>query len=406
MRVALETLLRLAGIVAACLLVRPAWQHGFYATATLLVCLGLLCSGAMVAAQIRLTRRLKRREPSVVRPMDREKLRNRALLNHAPVPLLVQHVDGTLHAANRAARRLFMTEDILRNPPKALVAALEGDVASPEKRLIRLPTAGSAPRVYALSIGKGGGAGGIVAYLALTDVEAGLNAAEAQALRDLLQVLSHEIMNSLTPIVSLSATAEDLFAEQSGAEKSGNESEALILEALGTIRRRAEGLDRFVRGYRDLARLPEPDLKLTDLGALVREIARLFVARWETRVALDVVLPAGRLMTRLDAAQMEQVLVNLLNNGAEAALPQPDPRVQLAVEATSGSVVIRVCDNGAGIDPSLHERIFEPFVSFKDGGNGIGLPLARQIIRGHGCKLLLAPTDDRSSWTTTFEVRL
>lgn len=406
MRVALETLLRLAGIVAACLLVRPAWQHGFYATATLLVCLGLLCSGAMVAAQIRLTRRLKRREPSVVRPLDREKLRNRALLDHAPVPLLVQYVDGTLHAANRAARRLFRTENILRNPPDALVAALEGDMASPEKRLIRLTTAGSAPRVYALSIGKGGGAGGIVAYLALTDVEAGLNAAEAQALRDLLQVLSHEIMNSLTPIVSLSATAEDLFAEQSGAGKSGSEPDALILEALGTIRRRAEGLDRFVRGYRDLARLPEPDLKLTDLGALVREIASLFVARWEKRVALDVVLPAGRLMTRLDAAQMEQVLVNLLNNGAEAALPQPDPRVQLAVEATSGSVVIRVCDNGAGINPSLHERIFEPFVSFKDGGNGIGLPLARQIIRGHGGKLILAPTDDRSSWTTTFEVRL
>ncbi|MFT8809102.1 sensor histidine kinase [Gluconobacter sp.] len=399
MRVALETLLRLAGIVAACLLVLPAWQHGFYATALLIVCFGLLCAGSIVAAQIRLTRRLKRHEPSVVRPVDREKLRNRALLDHAPVPLLVQHVDGTLHAANRAARRLFMTENVLREPPEALVTALERDATAPEKRLIRLASPGSAPRVYALSVGKGGGAGGIVAYLALTDVEAGLNAAEAQALRDLLQVLSHEIMNSLTPIVSLSATAEDLFAEK-------NETDVLIREALCTIRRRAEGLDRFVRGYRDLARLPEPDLKLTDLGALVREIARLFVARWEERVALDVVIPAGRLMVRLDAAQMEQALVNLLNNGAEAALEQSAPRVQLAVEATNDAIIIKVRDNGPGIDITLREQIFEPFVSFKTGGNGIGLPLARQIIKGHGGKLVLANSDERSCWTTTFKVQI
>lgn len=406
MRAAIETLLRLCGIVVACLTVAPAWQRGFYATSILFVCLGFLCAGSIVGVQLRMTRRLQRQEPSVVRPADREKLRNRALLDHAPVPLLVQYVDGTLHAANRAARRLFMTEDVLRDPPAALVAALKNDEAGPEKRLIRLAPSKGAPRVYALSVGKGGGASGIVAYLALTDVEAGLNAAEAQALRNLLQVLSHEIMNSLTPIVSLSATAEDLFAEQLGSDKTPYETGDLIMEALGTIRRRTEGLDRFVRGYRDLARLPEPDLKLTDLGALIREIARLFIARWDTRVTLDVVLPPERIMVRLDAVQMEQALVNLLNNGAEAALEYPDPHVQLAVEAANDAITISVRDNGPGIDMALREQIFEPFVSFKTGGNGIGLPLARQIIRGHGGKLILGSNADRSHWTTTLEVQL
>ncbi|WP_327791956.1 ATP-binding protein [Gluconobacter japonicus] len=341
-----------------------------------------------------------------MRSVDREKLRNRALLDHAPVPLLIQYVDGTLHAANRAARRLFMTEGVLRDPPPPLVMALENDETGPEKRLIRLSSSGGSSRVYALSVGKGGGAGGIVAYLALTDVEAGLNAAEAQALRDLLQILSHEIMNSLTPIVSLSSTAEDLFAEQCSLKREPYETDDLIIEALGTIRRRTEGLDRFVRGYRDLARLPEPDLKLTDLGALVQEIVRIFTARWKESVVLDVIVPSSRIMVRLDAVQMEQALLNLLNNGAEAALEQPDPHVQLAVEAVSNTITIRIRDNGPGIDVDLREKIFEPFVSFKSGGNGIGLPLARQIIRGHGGRLTLRITDEKLHWNTTLEVQL
>lgn len=406
MRVAIETLLLLSGIVAACLITAPAWQHGFYATAVLLSCLGLFCAGAVVDAQIRMARRLKRQEPSVVRSVDREKLRNRALLDHAPVPLLIQYVDGTLHAANRAARRLFLTEGVLRDPPPPLVRALENDETGAEKRLIRLASSGGSSRVYALSVGKGGGAGGIVAYLALTDVEAGLNAAEAKALRDLLQILSHEIMNSLTPIVSLSATAEDLFAEQCTLKRERYETDDLIIEALGTIRHRTEGLDRFVRGYRDLARLPEPDLKLTDLGALVREIVRIFTARWKECVVLDVIVPSGRIMVRLDTVQMEQALLNLLNNGAEAALTQPDPHVQLSVEAVNDTIAIRVRDNGPGINMDLRDQIFEPFVSFKSGGNGIGLPLARQIIRGHGGRLTSGITDEKSHWNTTFEVQL
>ena len=406
MRAAFETLLRLSGIVAACLLSAPMWSRGFYATSLLFVCLGVLCAASLVAAQVRITQRLKRHEPSIVRPLDREKLRNRALLDHAPVPLLIQQVDGTLHAANRAARRLFMTDGVLREPPTFLIDALKNDTSAAGKRLIRLSSKDGASRVYALSVGKGGGVGGIVAYLALTDVEAGLNAAEAQALRDLLQVLSHEIMNSLTPIVSLSATVEDLFAEQTDLKKNQDEIEAQILEALSTIRHRAEGLERFVRGYRELARLPEPSLKLTDLGALVREIAKLFNARWAASVTLDVVMSPGRIMARLDAVQMEQALVNLLNNGAEAALGQSVARVQLSVEVTNDAIFISIRDNGSGIDMALRERIFEPFVSFKPGGNGIGLPLARQIIQGHGGNLVLKSSDERSYWATTFEVRL
>lgn len=395
-------LVRLVLIVSVCFLVTPVWEKGFYATVGLLVCVGVGCGVSLVMTHVDLARRARRREPSVVNAPDREKLRNRALLDHAPVPLLYRGVDGSIHAANRAARRLFETEDRLITPPPELLVALNERRASVDGRMIRLMSAnGGASRVYALSIGQGAGVGEIVEYLALTDVEAGLNAAEAQALRDLLQILSHEIMNSLTPIVSLSATAEDLLAESGDGAPS-----PLIPEALSTLRRRAEGLDRFVRGYRDLARLPAPELAPVDLAVLLRETKTVFEARWAATVRLELCLPPTRVMVRVDKAQIEQALLNLLNNAAEACEHQPAPCVQIVAEGTDGAATLIVRDNGVGLDPALRDEIFQPFVSFKENGNGIGLSLARQIVLGHGGSLGVESPDAESPWRTAFRMRL
>lgn len=401
MRIVFTTLIKIAGIIAACFLTDSAWQKGFFTTAVLLVCVAVFCVASLISTQLELLRRAQREEPSVVQPTSRELLLNRALLDHAPVPLLFQKTDGTLHAANRAARALFQTEGRLITPPPALLGIIEPDKGAPKHSVIRLPSSDGSSRIYAVSVGQGGGVGGIVAYLALMDVEASMNAAEAQALRELLQILSHEIMNSLTPIVSLSATAADLFSNVPT-----HETNLMISEALATIRRRADGLDRFVRGYRDLARLPAPDLHSIDLGKLLHETAQLFEARWTGRVALELSLPPKRIMVRLDRGQMEQALLNLLNNGAEAALEYPSPRVKLAGAWIDGAIRITVQDNGSGIDATQRERIFEPFVSFKKDGNGIGLSLARQIVRGHGGILALENETGREPWKTLFCIRL
>ncbi|MBS1095821.1 sensor histidine kinase [Gluconobacter wancherniae] len=401
MRVVLAMLAKVAGIIAACLLMGPVWQNGFFATAVLIVSMAVFCMVSLITTQLELLRRAQRQELSVVQPADREALLNRALLDHAPVPLLFQKTDGTLHAANRAARRLFETEGRLVAPPSPLLSLIEADRSTSEHAVIRLPSSGGSSRVYAVSVGQGGGVSGIVAYLALMDVEARINAAEAQALRELLQIVSHEIMNSLTPIVSLSATAVELFSDVPTYDTG-----LMISEALATIRRRADGLERFVRGYRDLARLPAPDLRQVDLGELLRETARLFDARWAGRVALEISLPPERIMVRLDRGQIEQALLNLLNNGAEAALEYPPSQVKLAGAWIDGAVRITVQDNGSGIDATQRERIFEPFVSFKVNGNGIGLSLARQIVRGHGGTLALEDDTASGPWTTLFCIRL
>ncbi|MBB2204704.1 sensor histidine kinase [Gluconacetobacter takamatsuzukensis] len=342
-------------------------------------------------------------ETSIVRPSDRERLRNRALLDHAPIPLLYRTGDGALHAANRAARHLFGTEDRL----PADTAALLG-TPSAERRIVRIPTMQDAPpRTFALAVAQGSGSGGVTHFLALTDIEAELNAADARTLRDLLQILGHEIMNSLTPIVSLAETAHEM------AEHPMDPATAdMIHEALGTILRRTRGLDRFVQGYRDLARLPPPDLRPTDLHDLLRALGALFGARWHGRVHLETSVPPRRVIVRLDAPQMEQALLNLLNNAAEAALAAADPAgptgptVWLQGHATSTGMVIAIRDNGSGIEDTYRDAIFRPFFSLKPNGNGIGLSLARQIAQAHGGSLTLDPPRPDTPWRTAFLLSL
>ncbi|GBR46349.1 sensor histidine kinase [Neokomagataea thailandica] len=394
---------QLIALSASTALVLPAWHAHFYASSCLLAGLALACIITILLTQYTLQQRpTKRVEHSVVAPKDRETIRNRALLNHVPVPLLFRTIDGTLHTANRSARQLFGTEGHLLNPPDTLISALDTQPPSPNNKIIRLTSRiTGTSRLYTLSISTGNHVGGITHYMALTDIEAGLNAAEAQALRDMLHILSHEIMNSLTPIVSLSATAKELFDEPYSPE-----TQSLIANAISTIKRRAEGLDRFVQGYRNLARLPAPQLKPLNLGQLLQETAKIFDARWQGRVSLEISLPITLTTIQLDQAQMEQALLNILNNAAEATLGRAKPWVHLSAEATSHSVQIFIQDNGHGIPPGQEEMIFHPFVSLKEGGNGIGLTLARQIILGHGGSLTLDREDLYKNCNTKFKISI
>ena len=227
---------------------------------------------------------------------------------------------------------------------------------------------------------------GVSRLAVLTDVQSEMLAAEARTLRDLLQVLGHEIMNSLTPVTSMAESACAMLAGGDPAEL------PKVAEALQTIQRRAEGLDRFVQGYRTLARLPEPVLRPASVSAVLRDAAVLFETRWGPRgIALDVEAPSPDIVARMDAELIGQALLNLLANGAEAASAgaADPPRVSLAGFLAHERAAFRVSDNGAGVPAGREETIFQPFFSLKPGGTGIGLGLARQIASSHGGTLRL-----------------
>nr|WP_220789926.1 ATP-binding protein [Gluconacetobacter tumulisoli] len=380
-----------AGLAVECL------HRGVYAVALVAAGGGVVAAVFVLARLARLEQRVAARlaeRAAAPPPRPDQAAALRAMLDHAPVPLLGLMTDGALRASNRAARRLFGTDDRVIAPPPALMAAL-GRLEAGGRAVVCLDRPGTGAggssggaRHYALSVALGSGHGSFARLVALTDIEAELNAGEATALREILQVLSHEIMNSLTPVSSLAESAQEMLA--TGAPAAAPEVE----QALATILRRVRGLDRFVQGYRHLARLPPAAPRQMPVGAMLRDAARLFAGRWDDRqVALRLALPAPDIVARLDADLLVQALIALMTNGAQAALagPRRPAWVALSARADADQVTIGVCDSGAGIPPGQEALIFRPFFSLRDGGTGIGLSLARQIVQEHGGSLTLEP---------------
>ena len=218
-----------------------------------------------------------------------------------------------------------------------------------------------------------------------------IQATEAATLRDLLQVLSHEIMNSLTPVTSLAQTAAELLREPDASA-----SRAQAQEAVESVARRSEGLLRFIGAYRELARLPEPRFAEVNVAGFLEDVALLFRSRWEPRgVRLAFERPPAEPTLSMDRDLVSQALLNVLSNAAEAALEGAEaPEVRLGAEMLKqGRVVIAVQDSGPGVnlpDPSV---IFRPFYTTKAAGTGVGLSLARQVVLAHGGEITVGPAD-------------
>jgi two-component system, NtrC family, nitrogen regulation sensor histidine kinase NtrY len=311
----------------------------------------------------------------------------RSLLDQTPAPLIIASSDGVLTAGNRAARRLFGFEDRLIDPPPDLRAAL-GLGEGGRRLTVRLDTV-DGPHVYAVSIAEIVSGRGPLRLAILIDIEPEIRVAEAAALRELMQVLSHELMNALTPVASLAATARDLLGE-------ADPPQVHALDAVATLARRTEGLTRFVEAYRTLARLPEPALAPVSLCALLDETAQLFEVRWGARGArLDLVKPSPDAVREMDLDLMVHALANILSNGAEAALANgPGPAVvSLTAEVSQGAIRLMVEDNGPGVPAADRVAIFRPFFTTKAQGSGVGLSFARQVALSHGGSLSLLPSE-------------
>ena len=360
-----------------------AWQHGLY-TNLLLALLAALW--ACVALFLRGMRLPVIRTP----PVPSERLARaenllvglRVLLDQVPAPLLLRTDDGVLRAQNRAARAVFGTDDRVLDAAEPLRAAI-ARLPPGERAVVPVgPRAGVGPaRSYALTVAQVHGTGGIGRLAVLTDIDAELQAAEATALRGLLGVLSHEIMNSLTPVTSLADTARALLTDATP------DSTLAAVDALETIGRRAAGLNRFVVGYRLLARLPAPVMRPVSLAALLREAQALFDDRGGA-VTLSVELPEPDALVRLDPDLTMQALLNLLGNAADAARDGAG-WVSLRSTLDAERAVFCIRDGGPGVAPDQEEAIFRPFFTLKPEGTGIGLVLARQIAQSQGGSLVL-----------------
>ena len=218
--------------------------------------------------------------------------------------------------------------------------------------------------------------------LVLTDLSRTLREEERQAWQRLVRVLGHEMNNSLAPIKSLAGSLEALLRKEPRPIDWQDDARS----GLKSIAARADSLSRFMDAYARLARLPPPQKEAFDLGELIRRVVNL-----EPRLAVKIV-PGAETPINADAAQIEQLLINLLHNAVDAAL-ETRGSVAIGWRLAGDCAEIFIVDEGPGImNPT---NLFVPFFTTKPGGSGIGLALSRQIAEAHGGSLTLGNRRDR-----------
>jgi len=327
-----------------------------------------------------------------------------AVLDDAPVALLTVDSDGRVELANKAARRLFtrhggvQIEDFAHYGPGFVQTLADGTRTGP--RLVPI-IIDSAPQAAIVSTATVHRLGGTVQAVAVQPIQQELNAVEVAAQSDLIRVLTHEIMNSMTPVTSLGRTAADLLAK---ADKSGDPAVADARAAVETLSRRADGVMHFVESYRQISRRPQVRRRSFAVRPWAEELESLFRAS-EAAAGIDLTLAVDPAELAIDADPdlLHQLLLNLLRNAAEAAAGHAAaPAVTLAFGSTRGGrTQIEVTDNGPGVPPSLAQDVFLPFFTTKPKGTGVGLSLTRQLVLAHGGSISV---DDAPSGGASFRI--
>lgn len=309
------------------------------------------------------------------------------VVRHIPVPFLAARADGSLALVNNPARRLTgiatlhhldQLSDLDPNLPSLVTAIRPGD-----KKLLQLTLRG-VPSELRVSVSEIRLSGGVHRLYSIENLSGELTAREASAWRNLIRVLTHEIMNTLTPVTSLANTATSLLDD--------SDANADVRNAVETIARRSEGLTNFVLRYRELLKVPVPQISTIRVDDVFNSLKTLMSGDLEgVEVAIEVV-PAT-LEVDADVTLLDQVLVNLVRNSLDAMHSVEHPVLRMRGRLGYGRVLLSIEDNGCGIDEETISQIFVPFFTTKRQGNGIGLSLSRQIMSAHDGDIAVESTE-------------
>ena len=227
--------------------------------------------------------------------------------------------------------------------------------------------------------------------IAMDDISHELDEREIDSWIRLVRVLTHEMMNSLTPVTSLS----EMLLSLPGAQKDEE-----LRQGLETIHTTGQGLVNFVMSYRKLTRLPSPEPTLIDVRPFLERMVQLAKHQHPlSRVRITLENVQEDLMTFADESMMTQVMTNLLKNAMHAIGEAPNGEIRLRAYCDAQDVVrIEVANNGPKITPEIAEQMFVPFFTTKEDGSGIGLSLSKQMMRLQGGNVSLLPY--RDEWTT------
>lgn len=324
-----------------------------------------------------------------------------ALANHIDLSVIVFATNGAIEWTNQAARQQTglpapQTIDDLQAFHSELPARLRA--LRPGELSILQVTRGEECYQLALSGMSFVVLGRPLTVVSMKNIRTVLETQETEAWQKLIRVLTHEIMNSMTPIVSLSELVKNAFSPNHSLSA---DEEQELTQAIETIYRRSNGLLRFVENYRKVTGIPAPVLQVVSVSDLLTSTFQLLKSEMN---GLQLLTPSVYLQIIADKGQIEQVLINLIKNAQEALSNHPNPSIELSAGINSdGHTYIQIADNGSGIAPDTLERIFIPFFTTKPAGSGIGLSLSRQIMHMHHGNLnAVSETGKGSKFTLTF----
>ena len=286
-----------------------------------------------------------------------------SLLNKVDTVVLVTDASGHIEWMNQAA--VAHLGQISQLPDVLQEASISNDMS-----MIRIEQNGIVLEM-AISCTTFATQGKKQRLISLKNIHSVLERNEMEAWQKLIRVLTHEIMNSITPIISLSET----LSERGIPESLGEKEYSAMLQAMQTIHRRSKGLLGFVENYRRLTRIPIPVRTKVSVAELFMDLKKLFPEEY-----IHFEMPASDLF--LDRAQIEQVLINLLKNARETCERKIDKEIQIKF-FSKDNPTLTISDNGEGILTDVLDKIFVPFFTTKTSGSGIGLSLCKQIMTLH-----------------------
>jgi two-component system, NtrC family, nitrogen regulation sensor histidine kinase NtrY len=329
------------------------------------------------------------------------------IVQHIGIGLLVFGENGKIQLLNPTGKNLLglspQIKFIQHFPESHLdLAKYLNKPASAKRELIKLPTEEKilhlALRRTAIKL-----RGETFHIVSLQDIQSELEDKEMEAWQNLIRILTHEIINSVTPITSLAGTIdEDLHYHVQNLETNqreiGGEPHLVVpisqfrseLEevhyAIKTIQRRSEGLIRFVKDFRSLTKIPMPNLQTIMLKELIDSVVFLQKEEFKkNQVQFQFIIQPLDLQVIADSQLIEQVLINLLKNATQALENSTEKNIKIqAYRDSSSKVLVEIADTGAGISDEAMKNIFIPFFTTKKTGSGIGLSFSRQVMRLHG----------------------
>ncbi|MBN2273589.1 MAG: hypothetical protein JXK95_04585 [Bacteroidales bacterium] len=335
------------------------------------------------------------------------------IVQNIDVSVIAYTTDGNIELINKAAKKLFQVSSIknikaLETLSVELVNTLL-NIKPGENKLVKVQDEDDILQlaIYSTTIKI---KDKLIYLVTIKDIQTVLEEQETEAWQKLIRVLTHEIMNSITPIASLSSTL-DLMIKAVNSQYDAHdvnfdkESVNEIQEALQTINKRSTGLLHFVNTYRNLTRIPKPNFKVCSVIELFNNTTKLLdddLTR--NNIELVIHVEPESLQVTADEQLMEQVLINLLKNAIHALTNRPNAQIRLSGFLNKrGHVTLQVSDNGPGILKDVLDKIFIPFFTTKPSGSGIGLSLSKQILRLHNATITAHSEQDKETvFTMTF----